>query len=406
MIPWRSGAVPLIGWMVFPVFWTCQPGLQARGPLAEPPGPAEGSAGESAAAALAALGAQAERIVLLEVAAPAEGGKERVLLSLPAVVLGPRTVAAIAPRLAVHLDVRGAEARISKKDQGGTLRRKSASLVRADHRTGLAILQTQESRRVRPDLAPAPCPQKDSVVILVEQGPDGRPFLRRGHLRQPRVYLDQGRGQNPLLLAEIPEALGPGRSFARMDDDLSSPCGALICDASGGFLGLAVPPDLGPFDRGGKEAPAGDGAEAVDRFEAAAPAPGRRPGEILVLPAEVVHYLAENLSRDKAPARGYLGASLREVPRPPEEVLKLGASNPGIRVDRVVPGGPAEKGGLKAGDWLVAIAEKRPVTYPDVLRFSELVEYGGQGRPVDLAVVRVGNGRHELLTLKIQIGAR
>jgi hypothetical protein len=360
-----------------------------------------------------------DRLVMVQVVVPGEKGGEKVVLSQPGIATGPRHVITISPRLQDRLSAKGAAGCIvSRGGAPGGARRIEGKLVQIDPQTGLAVLQADDLKGPAAAGGPPPVLSKDDPVFVVEAGPDGRFTIRRGQVLQARASIDQGRGKNPLILVQLQERDSPGRGSIRWDDDLVTIAGSFLADAQGGFLGLVTPPALD----GGAPVPAapeaGPPAGATPGARPAIPAPSFAPrapdperpqlkdDEVLVLPAEVARFVAESLERGKQPSRGYLGASFREASGAPEEVIRLGAARPAVRVEKVYPGGPADAGGLRSGDWLVAISEKKEVTYSDVIRFSELVEYGGQGKTVPFVVAREMGGRWQLCKLKVVVGWR
>jgi S1-C subfamily serine protease len=349
----------------------------------------------------------ADRIVQVEVVSGPAG--DRVLLSHPAVVIGPGSIMTIAPKIASRLASPGASLRIRSSDGTEHDRLTPASLVRADLQTGLAVVKAEAVGEGASPLAPAALPRslqgkKLPVVVIQPQG--GKLILRRGELIQARAYLDQGRGNNPLLLVRLETPAGAGEgTFGRWEDDTASGAGCVLTDQQGRFLGIVTQPVLGA-----NEARSEEQAKRSPAIGARPPAdpPKFQPkdGEILALPAEIARTIADSLSKGKAPVRGYFGASFRETPDPPEEVRRLGSAAPGVRVEKVYPGGPADQGGLQPGDWLIALFDKGGVTYADVVRFSELVEYGGQGKTVPILVARGSPGHFQIFKLKVRIGWR
>lgn len=356
----------------------------------------------------------ASRMVLVEVTIPSADGKETAIASSPALVFGARQAMTIAPRLAANLSTRGAAIRIVSRDSSG-VRRSEGRFVRTDTQTGISVFESEgiplgaAEGGAPPETVPlemGAVPEKNAPVLLVEPSVDSVPRFRLGRLMQARAYLDQGRGKNPLLVVQVldPRDRPGDRSYSRWDDDLTSGAGSLLMDMRGGLIGIITPPVLGKGDRPAK---AGPSAVLPKTAPPASPAPIQlKEGEVLALPSEVARTIAESLAQGKDPIRGYLGASFREVLDPPDMAVRLGSAPTGVRVEKVFPGGPADQGGLRAGDWLIAIAEKRAVTYADVIRFSELVEYGGQGRTVRLLVAREIPAGWGIVKLKIEIGWR
>ena len=122
----------------------------------------------------------------------------------------------------------------------------------------------------------------------------------------------------------------------------------------------------------------------------AAPAPQAEPAPPPKAPAPK--------AQAPAPGRGYMGVRPGDLTA--EEKEKLGLKN-GIRVVEVVAGGPAEKGGLKEGDVIVAI-DGRDIDSPQEV--PPLVQAAGAGATLKVDVLRDGKrttlplvlGRHPL----------
>ena len=336
-------------------------------------------------------GAFAGRIVQVEATqAAVEGGKDKLLLSSPAAVIGTKQVLALSSRLKKLQSGKGVAFRISVDDGGGAIRRVPARLVRSDGQTGLSVLEAEDLRSQVLTFATPRTPPKHEAVVLVEQGKGGRIVLRRAEVVQGRAYLDQGNGKNPLLLVKVLEPRGGEDRYNKWDNDLVAGGGTILADLHGGFLGLVTPPAL---------------ESSAAKGEVGSAKSSLKEGEVLVLPSAIARFVSESLAQGKAPSRGYFGASFREAD-PPDEVRHLGSARPAVRVEKVYPGSPAEEADLQSGDWLMEISEKRDITYADVIRFSELVEYGGQGKTVRILVARGSAGHLKLLQLKIRIGER
>ena len=92
------------------------------------------------------------------------------------------------------------------------------------------------------------------------------------------------------------------------------------------------------------------------------------------------------LMRDGRVRRAYLG--LISVPAPLPVALQERFGRPsGLRVAEVVPGGPADRAGLRPGDLLITVAGRPVQKAQDLQRlmFSELI-----GRPLAITVMRNG----------------
>ncbi len=93
-----------------------------------------------------------------------------------------------------------------------------------------------------------------------------------------------------------------------------------------------------------------------------------------------------SLLRDGRVRRAYLGLITKPAPLPPK-FREHGSSGRGIRVVEVVPGGPADRAGLRAGD-LLLYAGGQPVDSAQALQrlmFAEAI-----GRPFAITALRNG----------------
>jgi S1-C subfamily serine protease len=93
-------------------------------------------------------------------------------------------------------------------------------------------------------------------------------------------------------------------------------------------------------------------------------------------------------------ALGAVVASLKS-----EDIKRLGLSGApqGALLTRVVPGGPADRAGLKADDVIVGFGD---VTGPSPHRLRWLVSIAGVGRTVTLKVLR----EHRRLDVRVTLG--
>ncbi len=329
------------------------------------------------------------RVVRIEVVRKCkESPGERVILSRIAVVVGQNEIMVLAPQLPQVLSLPDTRLDVITGESGGKSRRLRASCLQSDPSTGLTVLRADKlyGRALR--FQPPAVADKNFPVVLVEPKKDGGLNLRRGRIVHPRVYIDQGKGKNPLLLFELEDSGEQGVwSYTRWEDDLASGAGAFLSDLQGKFLGIVSPPLLNAA------------AQTASCAEL-------KKGEGLALPAEVAGYLVENLAKGRIPCRGYFGVCFREVRDVPEDARRLGIMSPAARVERVYPGGPADRAGMRAGDLVISIVEKGPVSYKDLIRFSELVEYGGQGKLFHIQAGRCIDGKYQVVTLKIRMGTR
>jgi S1-C subfamily serine protease len=147
---------------------------------------------------------------------------------------------------------------------------------------------------------------------------------------------------------------------------------------------------LGPRDEGG---PVFDARGARLGISTLGPR-----GQALVIPAATVDRVVDVLLEKGRVARGWLGVALHPVAVP--EALREGAGgSSGLMVMEIVPGGPAQKAGVVAGDILVALngAGARRGRHFGMQLGAESV-----GREAELRVLRGG----AVLSLKATIEAR
>jgi serine protease Do len=105
----------------------------------------------------------------------------------------------------------------------------------------------------------------------------------------------------------------------------------------------------------------------------------------------------EMLVRDGHVSRGYLGVNIGTVTNEIASKMNL-ATNRGVVISDIQPGGPASKAGFQANDVIVAIGGQS-VREAGVLR--NLIAMSKAGATVDVDVVRTGQGR---LTLRPTLG--
>ncbi|MGB5285260.1 MAG: trypsin-like peptidase domain-containing protein, partial [Polyangiales bacterium] len=111
---------------------------------------------------------------------------------------------------------------------------------------------------------------------------------------------------------------------------------------------------------------------------------GRGSGIGFAIPAEIAQRVASQLIASGAVKRAWLGVSFQEIT--PELAAHFGGNfDGGALVNAVVPGGPAEKAGLQAGDVITSIDKQRIREGHDLLR---TVLRRGVGERLSLVVRR------------------
>jgi uncharacterized iron-regulated protein len=93
-------------------------------------------------------------------------------------------------------------------------------------------------------------------------------------------------------------------------------------------------------------------------------------------------------------------------PNPPEQekprigiFLKQKGESQGLWIERVVPGGPAEKAGLLAGDQLIAVEGKE---ISEVTEIHDALSRKGWGKEISLTLIREGSKKEITVTLPSQ----
>ena len=104
------------------------------------------------------------------------------------------------------------------------------------------------------------------------------------------------------------------------------------------------------------------------------------------IPINTVRSVEQDLVAHGAVRRGWLGLGIQSLP--PELADAFGAKGEmGILVNRVVPGSPAERGGVRRGDILVAFGKTR---VSGVKEFRRLIAGTAPGFRVTLEMLREG----------------
>ncbi|HEY9900207.1 MAG TPA: trypsin-like peptidase domain-containing protein [Pantanalinema sp.] len=115
------------------------------------------------------------------------------------------------------------------------------------------------------------------------------------------------------------------------------------------------------------------------------------------IPADTARAIVEQLATKGRVERAWIGVSISELT--PERAAQLErAAEPGVLVQRVVPRGPAERSGLRAGDVLVSVDGLKLEKPGDLIRHLAGKKVG---ETVSLMVSRGGQRR----TLSIRLGA-
>ncbi|MCO5169642.1 MAG: Do family serine endopeptidase [Planctomycetes bacterium] len=113
---------------------------------------------------------------------------------------------------------------------------------------------------------------------------------------------------------------------------------------------------------------------------------GGYQGVGFAIPVAMTRDVIEDILVHGRVVRGWIGVSIQDASAELAERLGLGRRG-GALISGVLPGGPAEQAGLRAGDLIVA-AGGRPVE--DSTRLRHQIGRAPQGRPIELGIVRDG----------------
>ncbi len=233
---------------------------------------------------------------------------------------------------------------------------------------------------------------------------DGRRFTATVMGRDPRVDVAvlkiEGAGPLPVLtfgdanrlrVGEFVMALGhPFGLEHSVSFGIVSRKGAPLTVASAGFDFIQTDAAINPGNSGG---PLVNMAGEVVGMNAMA----ARNGSIgFAIPSNLVSVIVPQLASKGKVEWGWLGVSISEVSDEDAERLKL-ADSKGVLVRGVLPGEPAERGGIKANDVLTML-DGTPLDNPRDLQ--RLVSSSPVGKRVRVGLVRQGQ-RQEL---EVEIG--
>ena len=215
-------------------------------------------------------------------------------------------------------------------------------------------------------------------------------------------------GTDPLSDLAVVRADGKTPAPAQLGEASELRVGQLVV-AVGNPLGLAGTVTAGVISALGRSLPtrAGGNVRIIDDViqTDAALNPGNSGGALVVASGEVVgintavagigvglaipingitRQVIASLMAEGRVRRAYLGLAATPAPLPPPLAAQRG-QRMGLRIAQVVPGGPAEQAGLRAGDLLIS-ADSEAVTSAQTLQRFMLGD--AIGRPLALTVLR------------------
>jgi len=122
---------------------------------------------------------------------------------------------------------------------------------------------------------------------------------------------------------------------------------------------------------------------------------GQNEGIGLAVPSNMVRNVMEQLIEKGKVVRGYLGVGIQPVDEDLAKSFQLPGTK-GALVTQIAPGGPAEKAGLKPGDFIVAV-DGKPVK--DDNELHNVVAHLDPGKSYKLKIYRDGKFRNIDVTL-------
>jgi S1-C subfamily serine protease len=106
------------------------------------------------------------------------------------------------------------------------------------------------------------------------------------------------------------------------------------------------------------------------------------------VPINTATRVIPDLMREGRVVRGYLGLAGQTVPFPKAAAARYGLSIPaGVQIVQIVPGGPAQQAGLRAGDVMLSVDGKEA---PSVDAIHRILDGNSIGREATLRVLRRG----------------
>jgi putative serine protease PepD len=207
----------------------------------------------------------------------------------------------------------------------------------------------------------------DDLAVIRISAPDLRPavFGDSDHLRVGSIVMAVG---SPLGLQ------------SSVTEGIVSALGRQVTEPNG----IALPPliqtsaDINPGNSGGALVDLDGEVIGIPTLAAQDPqAGGTAPGIGFAIPSNVAKDIAAQLiqgGRVTNSHRAYIGVQVASLP-----------NGQGVSIYSVVPGGPADRSGLKAGDFITAV-EDRPV--PDQLALASVLSSLQPGQSVNVHVTR------------------
>jgi putative serine protease PepD len=237
-------------------------------------------------------------------------------------------------------------------------------------------------------------PQADLAVIKATSS-KSLPVIRFGtstsiQVGQPVVVLGAPLGLSSTVTTGIVSALD--RSISVPGDDGQS---ALLASA------IQTDAAINPGNSGGAMTNCAGQLIGVPSAGATVPSPsgGSSAGSVglgFAIPVSTAETVANEIIATGTVSHAYFGIAVAQIP--PSAAQQAGTSE-GLYVNGVVPGGPADKAGLQAGD-IITELDGKPATDPSQLQALALTKRAGD--TVSVAYERSGQTHNTTVTLASQ----
>jgi len=237
-----------------------------------------------------------------------------------------------------------------------------ADLIGSDQKTDVAVLKINASEK---DLTVLPFGNSDKLSIGEWVMAVGNPF---GYENTVTVGIVSAKGRRKKFsrgrdvyqnFIQTDAAVNPGNSGGPLVNLYGEVVGinTLIVSRSGGYQGLSF-----------------------------------------TIPIRMAKKIVEDLIYEGKVTRGFLGVSIVDVPQNLAQALGLGP-NQGCKIDSVIAGSPASKGGLKKSDIILKAGDRK---IEDASHLRNVVAELGPNKKYTFEIIREGT----LKKLKIKLGAR
>jgi Do/DeqQ family serine protease len=236
-------------------------------------------------------------------------------------------------------------------------RKLQARVVGTDPETDLAVLKVESQKLPAITFAKADHLRVGDVVLAI-----GNPF---GIGQTVTLGIVSGLGRSHLGITvfenfiQTDAAINPGNS------------GGALVDASGNLIGINT---------------------------AIYSQTGGSMGIGYAIPVSTARQVMEQIIQKGSVTRGWIGVGVQDITREIAESFKLPAEN-GVLITQVERGGPADKGGVKAGDILTAVNGKAVMDTTGMLNMIAALQPGQQTR------LKIARGQTET-ELAVTIGRR